>query len=324
MQLKDAAPASSDGREEMNGESPELYKARDLAAAESSLASGFALNRANEDIGHGRRTQRHYLPLKQRIQLYDEVQRLRKEGLSYRQIVETVHGVYGVWLARSQIYYWVYGRHTPLGHANKFEATPSATLAYVIGVKASDGCVYNYGYDYRFELGTIDYEFAAETGCRLATLLGREKPLLPRWDNNNSHWRVSACSILLHDFLRQPLDRLKPYIEHCRDCVAAFLRAFLDGEAGIYKRMLTVYNTDRGMLCYIQQLLQRHFGIKTTGPRMYVKAGRCFRDPRNGKTYKTNKACYRLYIRARSLPLVHKYIGFTIIRKQRRLIEAIQ
>lgn len=263
--------------------------------------------------------------MQQRIQLHSEVLRLREDRLSYGGIIERIYRSNGVRLSKSNISGWVNGKHRPLGKVNKFNARPSQELAYVIGVKFSDGDLYHKPKNHQFtiELKVIDYEFAAETGRRLASLLGRKRPYQPRWARSQFRWRVTASSVLLYRFLDQPLDKLSPYIERCRNCVAAFLRALFDGEGSITHRSLTVHNTEKDLLLYIQDLLQRYFRIETTGPHEGTHAGYRFRS-RNGKIYETKKQCYFLYVRVESLKRFNRYIGFTIRRKQRRLTEAIQ
>lgn len=266
------------------------------------------------------------LPLDRRIQLHHKVLQLRRQGLSYKNIIERVHESNGIRLSKSDISGWINGKHQPLGKVNKFDAKPSPTLTYIIGAKASDAWLYHNKKSryYEFELKTIDHEFAEDIGRRLAKLLGRNEPYEPWWDGNVRCWRVEGSSVLLYWFLRRPSGKLKPYVEHCKHCVAAFLKAFFDGEGSINGRAVKVYNTDRKLLLYIQRLLRRYFEIETTGPRKGAKAGHAFHDPKSGKVYKSKKQCYYLYIRAQSLPLFHRYIGFTIRRKQHRLTEAIQ
>lgn len=264
------------------------------------------------------------LPLKLRVRLHNEVRQLREQKFSYNYIIKRIHTVYGVRLYKSHIGSWVLGLHQPLGRVNKFDAKPSTSLAYVIGVKASDGYLNRHGSHYDFVLRVTDREFAAETGQNLAKLLGRKEPYRPRWDKSHLYWRVTCGSILLYELLGQPLGSLKSYIEHCVNCVAAFLRAFFDGEGGIEGRSLKVHNTNEELLVYVQGLLHRYFGIEATGPHNSEKAGHHFRDPRTGKMYKTKKQCYYLYVPVQDLPDFHCYIGFTIKRKQLGLVKASQ
>jgi len=131
--------------------------------------------------------------------------------------------------------------------------------------------------------------------------------------------------------LDKPLEELKPYIEHCKDCVASFLRALFDGDGCIYvkfirgggRRILRLLNTNKELLIYTQYLLKKYFGIKTTGPHLKTRKGSIRHLP-NGKIAKANEDYYYIYIRAKNLLNFYKYIGFTIKRKQQTLIKAIK
>lgn len=265
-----------------------------------------------------------YLLLEKRIRAFEEALRLRKQGLTCKEIVDTIHRLQDIRINRATVGYWIRGIQHPLGRVNNFEAKPSPILAHIIGVKVGDGWLYNYGYDYEIGLNVNDYEFAARTGRNLAKLLGQEKPYQPRWDRWHHYWRVICYSILLYHLLDQPWRKLKPYIEQCRSCVAAFLKAFFDGEGSIRGRKLRAYNTDKELLLYIQQLLKRYYNIEATGPHKGERSGHRFRSPANGKYYKARKTVLYLQVLAESLPMYRKYIGFAIKRKQRILIEAIK
>lgn len=267
---------------------------------------------------------RHYLPLKQRIVAYNEALRLRRKGLSYRQILDAIYNMKGLRIPMTTIAKWIRGRHRPLGRVNQFSGEPSPELSYVIGTLLSDGDRCLDGYNHRLGLQVTDRDFAEAFGQCLTKVLGKEEPYAPYWSQSQQRWIVRVCSILLYTFLDRPLQELKPYIEHCPDCVAAFLRAFFDGEGCISKRELKVYNTNRELLLYIQSLLRQYFGIETTGPHRSAKAGYRFRDPRNGKTYESRKPCYYMYVPVRWLRKFQCQIDFTINWKKRRLIDAIR
>lgn len=231
-----------------------------------------------------------YLPLKLRLQLYDEVLQLRRQRLSYSQIIEKIHRSNGVRLSKTHISDWLRGHHKPLGKVNEFDAEPSKELAGVIGVVLSDGNLYRKGsYESRVWLRVKDGDYAEAFGRDLAKVLGLKKTYEPRWSRVQQRWVVEGRSILLYTFLNRPWQELKHYIEHCKRCVAAFLRAFSDGEASIRRRELTIPNTNKELLLYIQRLLQRYFDIKTTGPHRFMRAGRRFRDSQTGRIYKRTK-----------------------------------
>jgi hypothetical protein len=85
---------------------------------------------------------RSCLPRELRIKLYDEVNRLRVNGLTYNKIIEEIQRRYGVRLSKSHISYWMRGIHNPYNgrYIPSIEfLRPSEELAYVIGVKIGDG-----------------------------------------------------------------------------------------------------------------------------------------------------------------------------------------
>ncbi|MEM2083352.1 MAG: LAGLIDADG family homing endonuclease [Nitrososphaerota archaeon] len=259
--------------------------------------------------------ERKYLPLEMRLQMHEDVHELRKAELSYRQIQREIRKKYGKQLPKSTIGVWINRKHHPLGKVNKFDGKSSPELSYVIGTILGDGSIYFSGEDYRLELSVKDKEFAEEFGKCLAKILRKNKPYKPRWSEKGKRWTVEVRSILLYKFLSRSLEELKMYIEHSRNCASTFLRALFDGEACSHvnakrhRRELKLCNTNIELLNYAKYLLKRYFNINATGPHFNKKA---------------IKNCYHLYIRANSLFNFYKYIGFTIKRKQQKLIEAIK
>jgi hypothetical protein len=85
---------------------------------------------------------RSYLLRDLRIRLFDEVNRLRRDGLTYKEIIEAIWRRYGVRLSKSHISYWIHRTHSPY-NGRYMPSTellrPSEELAYVIGVKVGDG-----------------------------------------------------------------------------------------------------------------------------------------------------------------------------------------
>ncbi len=273
------------------------------------------------------------LPRELRIKLFDEVVGLRKRGLSYGEIIDEVYKRYGVRLTKSHVSLWSRGLHSPYNgrYIPSIELLkPSEELAYVIGVKLGDGYAIkrrivrsynNRSYnDVRIGLDVQDREFAEEFSRCLAKVL-RSTPKRPRYRKSAKRYVVEVGSETLYQLLRKPvdLDRLKKYIEHCENCMAAFLRGFFDSEGCVNERgYIYLCNTDLSLLEYVKHLLQC-LGIETTGPRLKTQRGTVINDHTTGKKYIANKDVYITSIRANSNPNFFKKVGFTIRRKQKRL-----
>lgn len=211
----------------------------------------------------------------------------------------------------------------PLGRVNKLNLRATTALGGVIGVLLSDGDQRTCNNHSVIRLRVRDRDFAEAFGNDAAKVLGKSTAYEPRLDNDG-FWLVQVVSVLLLKELARPWRELKPHIEANRSSVARFLRSFSDGESSVVGRVLRIHNSDRELLVYIQGLLRRYFGIAATGPHKGREAGRPMRSPTNGKIYKSGKPWYYLYIRAQSLRKFSHCIGFTIIRKRRRLFAAIQ
>ncbi|MEM1575803.1 MAG: LAGLIDADG family homing endonuclease [Nitrososphaerota archaeon] len=276
---------------------------------------------------------RRYLPLEIRSQMYDDVIKLRKQGLNYIQIQKEIYEKYGLRLPQPTISTWINRKKHPLGRVNKFDDKPSPELAYVIGAIFGDGSLYfdKHYFHFLILLAVNDKEFANEFGKNLAKVLGKKGPYKPFWDEHRKQWVVEVTSILLYKFLNKPLRELKPYIEYSNKTASAFLRALFDGEGCMftkrypkkYIRTLRLYSTDKELLNYAKFLLEKYFNINTTGPHLERKSGEVKHFP-NGRITKTTKDFYYLYIRTNSLLNFYKFINFSIKRKQQRLIEAIK
>jgi len=249
---------------------------------------------------------RRYLPRELRIKLYNDVVALRRRGLTYRGIIGEVWRRYGARISKSSISEWLRGVHNPYNGRRipSLELLkPSEELAYVIGVKVGDGYTYRRrrtikGYNHVWiGLKAKDKEFVEEFARCLAKVLNRRE-IRPGYRRSSGRYVVEVKSKTLYELLRKPvdLDRLKKYIEHCEKCVAAFIRGFADSEGCANKRgYIFILNTDLRLLTYIMELLRR-LGIESTGPRIHVRRGTIFYDPRTGKKYSHNKDCYRIYI----------------------------
>ncbi|MCS7126322.1 MAG: hypothetical protein NZ929_05375, partial [Aigarchaeota archaeon] len=271
----------------------------------------------------------HYRPIELRIRLYEEVQKLRKQGLSYHQIINEVERRYGERLSRSMISYWVRRLHSPY-NGRRIPSIeflkPSKELAYIIGTVLGDGYVtknkkkkgYNEVY---IELRVKDLEFAEEFSRCLGLVLGRPPPK-PRNIESRRRHRVSVKDKTLFELLHdKDLEKIRPFVEHCDECRSAFLRGFFDSEGCISENgQLTAYNSNLELLKYVMRLLA-DLEIETTGPHLKTRRGTLMKCPRTGKIYKRKRDTYMIYVKKRSFPTFYLKVGFTITRKQKRLEE---
>jgi len=270
---------------------------------------------------------RKILPRELRIKVYNRVIELRQQGLSYSKINDVIEQEYGVSPPISTISYWTRGLRNP--YKGRYIPSldllkPSEELAYVIGVKLGDGCVWKKGYEeYAIGLKAKDKEFVDKFATCLAKVLGR-KPIKVRYDKSSGRYVAEVISKTLYELLRKPIDinRIRKYVEHCPRCIVAFLRGLFDSEGHVDKDgFIYIYNTNYELLTYVQKLLKR-LGIGTTGPKLNIHRGTIIR--RNGKQYMTKEDVYRLYIRATSADNFYRLVGFTIERKRRRLEEYLR
>jgi intein-encoded DNA endonuclease-like protein len=283
------------------------------------------------DIISKRGERRKYLPLEIRAKMYEDVIELRKQGFKTGEVLKKIYEKYKEQISRRCFYNWIQGKCHPLRRVNKFDEEPSPKLTYIIGVILSDGYKYisKKKSQYNLRLAVNDKEFAEKFAECLTKVLKKKKPYKPFFNRKTKRWIVAGCSVLLFGFLNRTLKELKPIIEHDEKCVSAFLQALFDGEGYIYVkitkrkkiRQLCLYNTNRELLEYVQYLLRSFFNIDSTIHLARKKGLRYFP---NNKIGKINKDEYYLYIRTKSFLNFYRHVGFSIKRKQQRLIKAIQ
>jgi DNA endonuclease len=259
-------------------------------------------------------------PTIEREKLYRIVLELRKEGLSYDQIIRRIEAEHGIALRKSHLSGWISGKHKPFGYVRAFDATPRAELAYVIGVSLGDASTSsNRRHSHKIKLRVIDREFALEFARCLGVLLCRSPPLV-KWRDKTRSWYTEVSSLLLQNFLRLELKNLIPTISHCDCCKAAFLRGFFDSEGSVSARTLTASNENLELLRLVCELLQS-LGVETTGTHLATKGGRTVMI--KGKFYRQNEDLHYLRVRAKSLERFQAMVGFSISRKSAVLSLAI-
>jgi len=258
-----------------------------------------------------------------RLILYKEVQTLGKNGNSYAKIRREIEKRHRVRLSKATISGWITGKSSPSNAGHVFVPTKKPELAYVIGVKAGDASlnVKPDTYQYRIRLQAVDREFVEAFNHAVAKVLGCPPHRL--WKGNTAaETHVEFGSYLLHKFLQQSLRILKPYIEHCRKCTAAFLRGFFDSEGCVDTLgVLTASNSDLELLDYVRYLLDKYFDIETTGPHLGTRKGNLI--TRRGKSYRRRRNCHSIYVRRDSRERFYRGIGLTIVRKSYRLEKSL-
>lgn len=216
------------------------------------FAEHLQLKNGSESRGQRHSSRKKSIPLEARLAMFEKTKMLRKRGLSYSKIRTALTVEYGVSPSKSTISEWLHEMHDPLGSANRFDAEPSPELAYVIGVRFGDGSINRKGYNRRIRLQAVDPEFVEEFDrCISAVLESRRHTLWPDKKRHEVHLEVS--SVLFYNFLNKPLDKLRGWIEHCEQCVSAFLGGFFDSEGTVsVDGQLRGYNNDALLLRYVQ------------------------------------------------------------------------
>ena len=259
------------------------------------------------------------------MKIYREALRLHAEGYGCKMIARILS------VSPSTVGDWIKGRYSPYGPRppelppprhkpgpKPVELKPTPELAYVIGAVLGDGYASRRGYSFAITLRAKDREFVEEFARFMSNVLGgRVRVALER---SRGRFYAGAYSRALYEVLKKPpqINKLRPYIEHCTNCTAAFIRGFADAEGSIDHRFgVRIFNTNIELLRYVQRLLAR-LDIETTGPRLKTLRGTILRDLRAGKTYLRRRDIYLIRVRAKSIPRFYEEVGFTIRRKQAR------
>ena len=263
--------------------------------------------------------------LEERLRLYNEVMRLRKQGLGYKRIAKAIEEEYGVSLNPGVICNWVKGRYHPLRRCNKLVEGPG--LAYVIGGWLGDGSLNGDDDDYKYciRLSCEDYEFAQEWGRCLAEALGRSKPYAPKWDDDFQRWVVKGSSLLLYNLLRRAKEGLWILMPYLEKYPAEACRGFFDAEGwiNVERYMVAAGNTNPDIINLFKKLLGK-LNIECRTHRCRQKEFMI--SPRSGKLYRRNNefiAYLAIYGEENILRFAEK-VGFTIARKQVELMKLVR
>lgn len=78
------------------------------------------------------------------------------------------------------------------------------------------------------------------------------------------------------------------------------------------------FNSNYRLLRYVTRLL-RDLGVEVTRPHLHHKSGTPIKHPEKGKSHIRGKNVYTVYVKRRSVWRFSVRVGFTILRKLRRL-----
>lgn len=179
-------------------------------------------------------------------------------------------------------------------------------LAYIFGVMLGDGCLG----DYRLSLDTIDKEFR-DYFSQIVEKWSNKKPSLREFVNNKSYFY--GCILYsndAHNYLKNLIDNKEILLNKIlssnnKEVKSSYIKGFSDSEGSIAKdhRLIRIYNTDKGLLENIKQLL---ISLGFDDNKMHIRL--------------STDITYELGIKShKNIELFYKKIGFTIIRKQKRL-----
>jgi DNA endonuclease len=251
--------------------------------------------------------------------MYEAVRALMLNGLSLQEIQAEIERMLGRKLDPSTIKGWAAGHYSPYGRVYQLPEAPIPELAYLMGVNFGDTSRSkgNWHHNYTIRLRVTDEAFAREFARAASVVLGKSFKVW--FDCKRSLWQTDVCSMLLYRCLTKPLTELKPTIEHCDRCTAAFIRGFFDAEGSSSSGVATCYNTNTGVLSYVKYLLELKFLLRVHGPHKSGPApGTHVRI--KGRLFNVNKQCYAISIGKHDSGRFADLIGFSIPRKQRGLL----
>ena len=265
---------------------------------------------------------------KQQLEVKKEVGKLLSEGLGYKKI-RRYFGEQGIKLSLGTLSYWC-NTETKRLRNNSFTAKPSKELAYFIGVMFGDGSATTdqKNQDYSLQLSSIDKEFVEKFSFCVSKLLGKEKNYPVH--KLKSIFGTNIRSKELYQFVKEiknDFEKAKPFIEAEP---AEFIQGLADSEgcpkisaSNIFLIGVCVANsTNMPLLIYTKELLVK-FGINSN-INLNHKSGE--QDSIiEGRLITRTKNVYALNIQNfRGTKEFFKKIGFSILRKQGKLEDAIE
>ncbi len=259
------------------------------------------------------------LPLEERVRLYNEAMSLHKKyGWGYTRIGKKLS------IPIDVIRHWLHHGRNPIhqGNPHIFNPKPSPELVYVIGVIQGDADLHlrspAIGRSGRvIRLRAKDRDFVAKFASISAKLLGKNEPYKVGFEREQ--YMACVYSYYLYEFLKKPLEELKPFIEANP---TEFIRGVIDSEGSCQVNVwcwknwktlvvkITVTNTNVKLLLYLQELLKKRLNIRSNIKSSHKKGSK-FKT--NDKIFVRNKDAYDLVIGMfNDVKLFASQIGFSI------------
>lgn len=257
------------------------------------------------------------LPLEQRMELYDQAMKIRREK-GWGDI--NIGRVLGI--NQHTVDNWLFRDSKPDGLFKFPDLNPSAELSYVLGTYYGDGYAYRSKKErsWFIKLEAMDKDFVEEFSRCLSKVLRKKNGYPVHRLKKGGIYFTRVTNIKLYEFLKKKsLDVHKHWIE---EFPAEFLRGFYDSEGGMYGNTLGLSNTNLELLQYVRDLLERHFSIPSRIGIAHKKGVTHFY---RGRKITATKDCYYLRIKRReSQRKFHEKMGFSIARKQEKLKKAVE
>lgn len=251
---------------------------------------------------------------------------LRDQGISYSQIASILGKEFNVKVSRPTVMRWCKGLHNPFNKIKEISLEPSTSLAYIVGVFLGDGSTNKRkNGKYKIKLKVIDKDFAERFKKSLEDLGVKTTFGFEHNSNRVDRWYVEGSNKMLFQFLNGPRDQLFNVAwKYPRE----FLQGLFDSEGfpvisakSRFNVQVALANSDLELLNFTEKLLSEKFGICTHLVQTHKRGTPIII---RGVEYKYNVDMYLLWIyRLSHVRKFAKEIGFTTIRKQEKLEDAL-
>lgn len=178
--------------------------------------------------------------------IFDEVSRLKESNanLNVPMLRHMLSARFPRIPHRMTLSRWIAGETCPSTSMNTFRPEPSEELSFFLGAWLGDGWADEADGGKRLLLKVRSREFAEEFARCATRILNKAKTYKIREISEETRrwYLVRVTSMLLYDFVKQPVPKLKPFI---LPCSASFLRGFFTAEGC---PCVSIENTNRPFL----------------------------------------------------------------------------